>query len=430
MPKPARRRPLAGHRRWVLAAAIAVVAPAVALSSAGPPAYAATDDQKLSQLQHDTASAASDIGVRDVAAQRAAMALAKIQTGVSTARTTLDAANLQLGAARGDLRQKRDALARAQTLERTAETEVQIATARFDRARNQLHAMLRATYEEGVGGDLEALMQGGTPDQLADRVGLLDQVSKTRQQRLLGLAKSRAAMTTKEKALASARTKAQSAVAAADDQLNKVAAAQTSAQEAANHLALLRHDQEGAVKTARTAAGRARVKYNTLQAASARLQQVLAARNTAASSVTAVPLSSGKVGAQSSGGLVMPTTGTFSSGFGYRTDPFGLGTTFHAGQDIAAPTGTPIVAATAGTVAIVESPDQSGGYGNYTCIDRGAGFATCYAHQSVVFVHVGQVVAQGQTIGLVGSTGASTGPHLHFEVRLSGVPVNPVPYLP
>ena len=126
----------------------------------------------------------------------------------------------------------------------------------------------------------------------------------------------------------------------------------------------------------------------------------------------------------------MPTTGVFSSGFGYRTDPFGGGTTFHAGQDIAAPTGTPIVAATAGTVAIVETPDQSGGYGNYTCIDRGAGFATCYAHQSVVFVHVGQVVAQGQLIGLVGSTGASTGPHLHFEVRINGVPVNPVPYLP
>ena len=85
----------------------------------------------------------------------------------------------------------------------------------------------------------------------------------------------------------------------------------------------------------------------------------------------------------------MPTIGTFSSGFGYRVDPVRRGTTFHAGQDIAAPTGTPIIAATAGTVAIVETPDQSGGYGNYTCIDRGAGFATCYAHQSAVFVHVG-----------------------------------------
>jgi len=78
----------------------------------------------------------------------------------------------------------------------------------------------------------------------------------------------------------------------------------------------------------------------------------------------------------------------------------------------------------------VQTPDQSGGYGNYTCIDRGAGFSTCYAHQSAVLVQVGQQVAQGQLIGLVGSTGASTGPHLHFEVRINGEPVDPAPYLP
>jgi len=78
----------------------------------------------------------------------------------------------------------------------------------------------------------------------------------------------------------------------------------------------------------------------------------------------------------------------------------------------------------------VQTPDQSGGYGNYTCIDRGASFSTCYAHQSAVLVQVGQQVAQGQLIGLVGSTGASTGPHLHFEVRINGEPVDPAPYLP
>ena len=70
------------------------------------------------------------------------------------------------------------------------------------------------------------------------------------------------------------------------------------------------------------------------------------------------------------------------------------------------------------------------GYGNYTCVDRGSGFATCYGHQSKILVAVGQPVQQGQQIGLVGNTGNSTGPHLHFEVRLNGTPTDPMPYLP
>jgi murein DD-endopeptidase MepM/ murein hydrolase activator NlpD len=412
------------------AAAIGIVTPIVALSSTAHPAFAISDEQKLSQLQQDASSAASDIGVRDAAAQNAAIALTKIRSRVDAAQKALSVANQHLRAAQATLTKKRDALARAQTEERNAQAAVQVATAKFNKARDELRLMLRTAYEEGVGGDLDAIMQGGTPDELANRVGLLDRLSATRQDRLRNLGKIRDELTKKERALTAARGKAQAAVVSADSQLRTVAALQTSAKSAATKLVSLQRQQEGAVKTAKAAAAQARVKYNQLQAASARLQQILAARAAASTSVTAVPLSSGRLGPESAGGLVMPTTGTFSSGFGYRVDPFGLGTTFHAGQDIAAPTGTPIIAATAGTVAIVETPGQSGGYGNYTCIDRGGGFATCYAHQSVVFVHVGQVVAQGQTIGLVGSTGASTGPHLHFEVRLNGVPVDPVPYLP
>jgi murein DD-endopeptidase MepM/ murein hydrolase activator NlpD len=430
MPEPARPRHLGRSRKWLTAAAIGVITPIVALSSTGHPAFATTDEQKLSQLQHDASTAASDIGVRDAAAQNAAIALTKIRSRVSAAERTLASANQQLRAAQSTLTKKRDALASAQTQERRAEAALQVATAKYNKARDELRLMLRTAFEEGVGGDLDAIMQGGTPDELANRVGLLDRLSATRQERLAELGKSRNELTKKQRAVSAARGKAQAAVVSADSQVRTVAALQTSAQTAASRLTSLQRQQESAVKTAKASAAQARVKYNQLQAASARLQQILAARASSASAVTAVPLSTGHLGPESAGGLVMPTTGTFSSGFGYRVDPFGLGTTFHAGQDIAAPTGTPIIAATAGTVAIVETPDQSGGYGNYTCIDRGAGFATCYAHQSVVFVHVGQVVAQGQTIGLVGSTGASTGPHLHFEVRLNGVPVDPVPYLP
>ena len=98
----------------------------------------------------------------------------------------------------------------------------------------------------------------------------------------------------------------------------------------------------------------------------------------------------------------------------------------HPGMDIAAPAGTPIRAALGGTVAIA---GWTGGYGNYTCIQHGGGLSTCYGHQSSISVSVGQTVTQGQVIGAEGSTGHSTGPHLHFEVRINGAVTNPLNYL-
>ena len=423
--------PVRRNRRLVAVALAALTAPILVDSSSSPAAFAATDAQKLSQLQQESTSAATDIGVTDAAAEKAALALAQINNRVSAAKHTLALANDALQKAQDRLNKLRDVLAKAQTEEDAAQAQVDIATGRYNAARDQIRVMLRAAYEQGVGGDLDALMSGGTPDDLADRVGLLDELSATRQHRLKALGTSRDALTRKENVLTAARSKAQKAVAAADQQVDTVSNAQGLAQDAAAQLVSLQKNQQNAVLGAKNAAAAAHQKYSALQAASARLQNVLAARAAAERSASGYPLSTGgDPGVESAGGLVMPTTGVFSSGFGYRIDPFGGGTSFHAGQDIAAPTGTPIVAATAGTVAIVETPDQSGGYGNYTCIDRGGGFATCYAHQSVVYVHVGQVVTQGELIGLVGSTGASTGPHLHFEVRLNGVPVNPLPYLP
>jgi murein DD-endopeptidase MepM/ murein hydrolase activator NlpD len=98
----------------------------------------------------------------------------------------------------------------------------------------------------------------------------------------------------------------------------------------------------------------------------------------------------------------------------------------HPGIDIAVPTGTPIRAADGGRVAIA---GWVGGYGNYTCIQHTASLSTCYGHQSVLKVSVGTQVKQGQIIGLSGSTGHSTGPHVHFEVRINGAVTNPMNYL-
>ncbi len=98
----------------------------------------------------------------------------------------------------------------------------------------------------------------------------------------------------------------------------------------------------------------------------------------------------------------------------------------HPGIDIGVPSGTPIRAAGSGTV-ILAGPTS--GYGNYTCVDHGGGISTCYAHQSVIQVGVGQHVSQGQVIGLSGCTGLCFGDHLHFEVRINGAVTNPLSYL-
>ncbi|MBA3622030.1 MAG: M23 family metallopeptidase [Euzebyales bacterium] len=121
------------------------------------------------------------------------------------------------------------------------------------------------------------------------------------------------------------------------------------------------------------------------------------------------------------GGWTWPAGGTVTSEFGYRWGRL------HAGLDIGAPEGSPIWAARGGTVTYAGA---MGGYGNLVLLDHGGGVSTAYAHQSAIMVSVGASVSAGQQIGQVGSTGNSTGPHLHFETRIGGNPQDPRSYLP
>ncbi len=125
---------------------------------------------------------------------------------------------------------------------------------------------------------------------------------------------------------------------------------------------------------------------------------------------------------QGAGQFIWPINGTLTSPFCESRS----WESCHPGIDIAAPTGTPIRAAGSG---VVQLAGWTGGYGNYTCIGHGGGVSTCYGHQSRIGVSVGQHVSQGQVIGAVGSTGHSTGPHLHFEVRVNGSVTNPMNWL-
>ena len=122
-------------------------------------------------------------------------------------------------------------------------------------------------------------------------------------------------------------------------------------------------------------------------------------------------------------GMMMPVDGHITSYFGYRYHPILHFTRFHAGLDIGASWGSPIVAAGDGRVV---AAGWAGGYGREVQIAHGGGLVSLYGHMSQIVAEPGSFVRQGQLIGYVGSSGLSTGPHVHFEVRMGGTPVNPL----
>lgn len=127
-----------------------------------------------------------------------------------------------------------------------------------------------------------------------------------------------------------------------------------------------------------------------------------------------------------SAGFIRPVSGRISSPYGYRTHPVYGDRRFHTGVDYAAGYGVPVGSTKSGTVILAK---YNSSYGNYVIVDHGDGIASLYAHLSGFAVGYGERVSQGQTIGYIGSTGTSTGPHLHFEIRVNGVHRNPADYV-
>jgi murein DD-endopeptidase MepM/ murein hydrolase activator NlpD len=177
-----------------------------------------------------------------------------------------------------------------------------------------------------------------------------------------------------------------------------------------------RSDKQHALVQVRTSREHLEGALSSLKAEQAKVQQTL--------QKAAGTLPAGAI-RQGSGSMIWPVNGPITSPFCERR----AWEACHPGIDIGVPSGTPIRAAAAGKVTLMQSVGASGGYGNYTCISHTATLSTCYAHQSRFATSLGASVSQGQVIGYSGCTGLCFGAHLHFEVRINGAVTNPLNYL-
>jgi len=408
--------------RTPLAAAIAaIVAVIVAL-----PAAASPDDDKA-RVDRELAAASEDLATANARAQQAAADYASAVAAIPGAEAAAADAAGRVAAAEAAMRTAQRAADAARAEQAGADAALATATAKVVEARAGVEKFAAATYRGGGFAMLDSVLTAGSPSDFAVRVGYLDEIAQNKQAAVDALTRSRGAASEQRSVAAAANRRAQEAADAAQRALDRSRAAAEAAQQAADKVKALVTQREGAVQVANQERGAVLAKYHELEEESARVAAELraaAARKPPASGAPIPPVSSGAY-------FTMPVSGHKTSNFGMRFHPLFHYWRLHSGMDIGAGVGSPIVAAADGEVV---RAGYSGGSGNYTCIHHGSyqskGIATCYAHQSQILVHPGQQVRRGQLIGRVGSTGNSTGPHLHFEVRLDGSPVDPSKWLP
>ncbi|MBB3098872.1 murein DD-endopeptidase MepM/ murein hydrolase activator NlpD [Actinoplanes campanulatus] len=385
---------------------------AVPVPAAADPADDAARAVRRAEALLESAGAHARTAASSLA--RATAALSAAQQRVATARGVVIATRVEADTAR---RQADTARAGHQ---RVAD-EYTAAAGRVDAARERVEEIARVSYMGSTFNRLNLLAEATGPQDLMDRLGLVEHLMHQEQGEVRTLTVARRTARIAQDRAGAAKRTAEAAEAAAADRLRAARSAQASAlraQQEVNELVLARRTALRAAETQRAGV-------------LAQYRAAVRAENRVRAAMRGWENRSG-VGSRYSGGrLLMPVHGWKSSDYGNRYDPYYRVWQLHAGADFAAGSGSPIRAAASGRVI---QAGWNGGYGRYTCINHGRmnghGFTTCYAHQSKIYVSVGEYVRRGEIIGRVGSTGASTGAHLHFETRFGGAPRNPLYYLP
>ena len=387
-----------------------VVLVALALGAglcAGVPAASAESlDGKISALRAQIASEKEKEGVLSTQ-------IAAASDDISSLEGSIDSLSLKLTSLEAELAASRARLARVQDRFATQTDHLHRLTRDHAIAQRRLERRIVALYESDQSDSIGILLGATSLDDLIASIDYMESINRQDRhvaeelKQLEGEMRVARRETAKLKVQVEAATEALGAKTdetreAHDDLVARQSALQTAVSDKQSLLGDIKAKRENDEED-----------LEAMQAASA----AIAAQIQSSGSSTSDPGPTD--GTPSTSGFIWPVSGPITSPFGWRWGRM------HEGIDIGAPTGTAIHAAKAGT--IIFAGVQSG-YGNIVIIDHGAGVATAYGHMSAIWVGGGSV-SQGQGIGAVGCTGHCTGPHLHFEVRINGAPVNPLNYL-
>jgi murein DD-endopeptidase MepM/ murein hydrolase activator NlpD len=318
-----------------------------------------------------------------------------------------------LNSARGRLnlvRQRLDELAAEQTI---VQSEIEQAQAGIARSQVLIGRIVRYQYQTGGYAELQVVLDAESPSDFVQRLMATQSVTETQAEVIDQLQADQAVLTSREQQMEVTQQAIEKTEAEAQKQVEEMRDLVSAARTARQRIERLESLRSQALQVAREEKAAEVERLQQLETAQQALQTQIG---------QAVSTGSG----QATGVLTWPIPGASpGQGVGWRTHPVYGYRSCHTGVDIGSPSGTPILAAADGVVVWTRS-ELSGPWGNNTLIDHGNGLSTFYPHQSTFNVTVGQRVKKGDVIGYVGATGYVTGPHLHFEVHINGVPFDPM----
>jgi murein DD-endopeptidase MepM/ murein hydrolase activator NlpD len=382
------------------------VAALVAMLATSPAAPAEGLQSKLEDKEAKLSHVRERQGVLTTTISHYGDRIEKLTAEVATLRTEEAAVRERLAAKQAELDSAVEELD-------TAKKHLAVVRARLHRALVALRERLVAMYESGTPDVLGLILDSDGYDELATRTEYLERIHNMDEAVVGRVRDLRDQVKNTVARLRSAKNRIEAARDAIAAEERALASARQAVQERQSKLVATRSARMSVLKKINTT-------EEDLDGDVAAIQGELAATLAGFGSA---PLPAGPIQPGNGSGLIWPVDGPVVSGFGYRWGRM------HEGIDIAVPAGTPIRAAASGSVILQQGEAESGGYGNYTCLDHGGGLSTCYAHQSAFAVSSGQSVSQGDIIGYVGCTGHCFGDHLHFEVRVNGAPTDPLAYL-
>lgn len=310
----------------------------------------------------------------------------------------------QINSKQSDIDELEASISEAQAKLETLEEELAAAEEKVNTQNENLNARLRNMYKNGSVGFIDVLMDSGSFSEFLNNLSLVEKVYTSDQDVLEELQKAYDEIDAKKKEIETLQAELSESKATMEEQKSSLEADKASVEK----------------------------KKSEIAADSAETQRELDKLEADAQALTSSIRNSGSSSSSSkyNGGIMawpVPSCHTVSSGYGGRIHPTTGKYKFHGGLDIPGSYGSAIVAANSGRV--IWAGNRGDSYGNYVIIDHGGGVSTLYGHSSKVLVSTGQRVSRGQRIANVGSTGRSTGPHCHFEVRINGSRVNPNPYV-